>query len=389
MSDLVNMRKYIGVLGMQDIVLFSITVVGIFTFSMAGISDPKILALISFGIFLFAFCCNILLLSTWRILIDVTEAWWSIRAKQRVRRWLVKALVAATIFSLIGCLWFAVEGLGDGGTLVPVSYWATGSLLILFVATILPLMSSLLLTGGAIKRFNSLREYTANLIKSVPTGDDMELGRMRASVLSEGGLSTTSSRPGPKGFYFAGLTSKPWHESHEFDWMASFEAAHADILAEARSALGAVGHDLQNYDYPGINTSNWKTFQFIRDRIKNEDNLTACPVTAKLLETIPGYPVIREAIFSILEPGGVIPPHRDESNIFLTMHYGVITPQKGFMEVAGIRRPWQAGKSLIFDSSYQHQAINDSDEPRIVLLVDFLNPGLSETERQWIAEAPL
>jgi beta-hydroxylase len=35
-------------------------------------------------------------------------------------------------------------------------------------------------------------------------------------------------------------------------------------------------------------------------------------------------------------------------------------------------RRWEEGKTLIFDDTYDHEAWNDSSEPRVVLFVDFL-----------------
>ncbi|MGH9785165.1 MAG: aspartyl/asparaginyl beta-hydroxylase domain-containing protein, partial [Terriglobia bacterium] len=37
-------------------------------------------------------------------------------------------------------------------------------------------------------------------------------------------------------------------------------------------------------------------------------------------------------------------------------------------------RTWEEGKSLIFDDSHPHEAWNDSNFYRVVLLVDFLRP---------------
>lgn len=94
-------------------------------------------------------------------------------------------------------------------------------------------------------------------------------------------------------------------------------------------------------------------------------------------------------MFSILEGGGVIHPHRDVSNVFLTMHLPLIAPGDGFIEVGGLRREWRRGEALIFDSSYQHQAQNNSDKTRVVLLVDFLHPDLTREEASWVTASRL
>jgi beta-hydroxylase len=37
-------------------------------------------------------------------------------------------------------------------------------------------------------------------------------------------------------------------------------------------------------------------------------------------------------------------------------------------------RHWEAGKSLIFDDTFNHEVWNDTDETRVVLFVDVLRP---------------
>jgi aspartyl/asparaginyl beta-hydroxylase (cupin superfamily) len=44
-------------------------------------------------------------------------------------------------------------------------------------------------------------------------------------------------------------------------------------------------------------------------------------------------------------------------------------------------REWQTGKAWVFDDTIEHEAWNDSDEPRAILIVDVWNPFLSPMER--------
>ena len=39
-------------------------------------------------------------------------------------------------------------------------------------------------------------------------------------------------------------------------------------------------------------------------------------------------------------------------------------------------RPWQEGECLVFDDTSEHEAWNRSSQPRTVLLLDFLRPGV-------------
>lgn len=60
--------------------------------------------------------------------------------------------------------------------------------------------------------------------------------------------------------------------------------------------------------------------------------------------------------------------------------------KKCWLNVGDKRQYWKTGKCLVFDDTFCHSAINDSDEPRIILLLDFcagplpgpLNPQLDQ-----------
>ena len=35
---------------------------------------------------------------------------------------------------------------------------------------------------------------------------------------------------------------------------------------------------------------------------------------------------------------------------------------------------WQPGKSIVLDDSFEHEVVNESDELRVILMVDFFRP---------------
>ena len=43
-------------------------------------------------------------------------------------------------------------------------------------------------------------------------------------------------------------------------------------------------------------------------------------------------------------------------------------------------RHWEEGKVLVFDDSFEHEAWNDSEAPRVVLIFDIWHPDLSKGE---------
>jgi aspartyl/asparaginyl beta-hydroxylase (cupin superfamily) len=88
-------------------------------------------------------------------------------------------------------------------------------------------------------------------------------------------------------------------------------------------------------------------------------------------------------MFSLLGPGGLISPHSDPENIFLTCHLGLIVPEDCGIEVGGELRRWEEGRCVIFDAAFEHHAFNRSPSPRVLLLIDFLHPHFTEVERRF------
>ena len=52
----------------------------------------------------------------------------------------------------------------------------------------------------------------------------------------------------------------------------------------------------------------------------------------------------------------------------------------GDAAAAQASRPWEEGKVLVLDDSFEHEVWNDGDKQRIVLIVDIWHPDFSEKE---------
>ena len=59
---------------------------------------------------------------------------------------------------------------------------------------------------------------------------------------------------------------------------------------------------------------------------------------------------------------------------------GSATPSCGF-RVGAETREWREGRAWVFDDTFEHEAWNGSDEPRIVLIFDVWNSFLTAAER--------
>jgi beta-hydroxylase len=94
-----------------------------------------------------------------------------------------------------------------------------------------------------------------------------------------------------------------------------------------------------------------------------------------------------EAIFSVLLPGTRVQPHTASHNLRLMAHLGLQIPQSKdaeqscYLQVADQKLFWETGKVLVFDDSYEHSVVNDSNEIRAILLLRFWHPALNVAER--------
>ncbi len=171
---------------------------------------------------------------------------------------------------------------------------------------------------------------------------------------------------------------QPIFRNEHFSWVPRVEAQHGGILRELQSVLGT-GEAIPSFkdvlNEAVLTTEDtWKTYFLYIFGHPVPKNCRKCPQTCRVLSLIPG---MRTAFFSILKPGTHIPAHRGPYNGVLRYHLGLIIPEKAedcYIVVHRQTASWQAGKSLIFDDSYNHEVWNNTDQERVVLFVDFMRP---------------
>ena len=91
------------------------------------------------------------------------------------------------------------------------------------------------------------------------------------------------------------------------------------------------------------------------------------------------------ALFSVLQPRTRIPPHNGVANFRLVVHLPLILPGSCGFRVGGETREWRYGQAWAFDDTIEHEAWNDSDAVRVILICDIWSPRLSPEERRTIA----
>jgi beta-hydroxylase len=172
----------------------------------------------------------------------------------------------------------------------------------------------------------------------------------------------------------------PWTETLRANWEAiRTEAAQAALTRIPAPSLATISPDHRAI----ARISRWRSFFLWGYGYRIEENIARCPVTARLVEQIPG---LNTAFFSILTPGTHIPAHRGVTKGLITCHLGLIVPRDGDvrMRVGDRVVRWAEGETLVFDDTYDHEVWNDTAGTRVVLLIQFRRP-LRQPGR-WLAE---
>lgn len=205
----------------------------------------------------------------------------------------------------------------------------------------------------------------------------------------------------PTWMYFPELPAIEFFERADFPWLDAVDAASDEIRAELMRVLVADREGLQPYiDFPNtlpldqwrdLNRSRrWSAYFLWNQGTADAGHLARCPATARVLERVP-RPTIESraptAFFSILEPKTKIPPHTGVTNTRMTVHLPLIIPEGCAFRVGSTTREWVPGKAWVFDDTIEHEAWNDSDTPRAILIFDIWNPLLTAAERDMIQTA--
>ncbi|HEX4896256.1 MAG TPA: aspartyl/asparaginyl beta-hydroxylase domain-containing protein [Solimonas sp.] len=207
-------------------------------------------------------------------------------------------------------------------------------------------------------------------------------------------------RQEPTEFFYPGLPAIEFWEREEFPWIGEFERAAPRMRAELLEILRDDFRDFVPYvDYPdGLPLDQWKALNqsrrwgalhLLKAGERVEENCRRCPQTLAALEPLPLPRVPRRspaAMFSALQPGTRIPPHTGVANTRLVVHLPLIVPEGCGFRVGNETRHWREGQAWVFDDTIEHEAWNDSAEPRVIFICDVWNPRLSEFECQLIAE---
>ena len=200
----------------------------------------------------------------------------------------------------------------------------------------------------------------------------------------------------PTDFHFTGLREIEFHPRQNFPWLSELEAATETVKSELKVVMAAERAELVPYvqydehmpldQWKPLNHSlDWTAIHLVERGKTVEANARHCPRTIELLAKLP-QPRISgaspNAMFSLLKPNTQIPPHVGVNNARLVCHLPLVVPDGCGFRVGAETRPWNVGEAFVFDDTIEHEAMNPTDELRVVFIFDVWHPDLSEVERE-------
>lgn len=238
-------------------------------------------------------------------------------------------------------------------------------------------------------------QYKSTMTAVEQRADEEErrrIARFRSNALRR----TRPYHSEPTHFHFPELTEREFHPRRLFPWLAELEAETETIAAELEAVMSAERAELVPYvqyaDHlplrqwqPLNHNPDWTAIHLWKNGRRIEANARHCPLTLALLErfsqpTVPG--ASPNAMFSLLAPKVAIPPHVGVSNARLVCHLPLVVPEGCWFRVGAETRYWRRGEAFIFDDTIEHEAMNPTDQLRVVFIFDIWHPDLSDVERE-------
>jgi aspartyl/asparaginyl beta-hydroxylase (cupin superfamily) len=249
------------------------------------------------------------------------------------------------------------------------------------------------------RRDEHRRALEQRLVSCLPNGLDSAARARAERFISNRTRRTRHFHQEPSDFHYPGLPEIEFHDRDQFEALEALEAATGDIRSEFDALVAAEAAEMVPYiQYPDRvpmrqwkdlnHNPRWTAIHLSQNGKRVDANARHCPRTLAAVSQM-DQPVVPGAspnvMFSLLAPRTRIPPHTGVANTRLVCHLPLIVPQECGFRVGGTTVEWRVGQAFVFDDTIEHEAWNDSDELRVVLIIDLWPPGLHSDDREAVA----
>ena len=201
----------------------------------------------------------------------------------------------------------------------------------------------------------------------------------------------------PRSYFFPELPTVTYYDRALFPWMDALEAATSDIRAELQGLLAgpnvfapyieAEANMPVDRTHPLLDSPDWTASYLYREGKIVSEIADRCPKTMAAVAHAPLEKIKGRApfiLFSKLTPGAWIRPHTGFFNTRLVCHLPVIVSEKCWFRVGADVCGWEEGKCFAFNDTIEHEARNEGQGTRTVLIFNIWRPELTEEERRLV-----
>lgn len=184
----------------------------------------------------------------------------------------------------------------------------------------------------------------------------------------------------PVSKYVRGLTSKPWHNTADYPFIAKLEKGISEMKTELLLNLKERPHlftdEQENLHVGG---------QWTELRLKSSGQSGFTKQAALFPKTMQHFQECGQEFISIkisaIQPGTYIRPHTGPSNERLRIHLTLLHTGGAKLRVGSEWRTWEEGKAIMFDDSWEHEVMHLGKDIRVVIICDVWHPELPQSQR--------
>lgn len=151
----------------------------------------------------------------------------------------------------------------------------------------------------------------------------------------------------------------------------NWETIRDEALALYEGGLIATKSDLPASSF--YKDNRWKSFYLKAYDHPIPSAWEKAPKTMALINQVENMNL---ALFAVLMPGKKLSSHHDPFSYTVRFSLGLSTPNdpRCGLTIDGEKYTWRDGEGVIFDETYFHDAFNETEVPRIILMTDIDRP---------------
>lgn len=227
---------------------------------------------------------------------------------------------------------------------------------------------------------------------------------MAAVVQGPSLVQTGLYRPSPSLMFLPGLRSLPFWTSFDgthnriayqdpiVSHVVNYLQEHVSTFQEEYTQQQAnVPSDYKAGGEHKLHSGSWDWRSYLLGGVVQPEFLKHFPQSSEILNELRKDQLLFEGtpfgfcFFSSLHPNSSIQAHTAPMNFRLRIHLPLVVPNKNCgIRVGPTQQEWVEGKAMVLDDSYQHEVWNESDETRVLLLVDIWHPDVKTQEKDEI-----